>query len=96
MVYLLKFKPATWFGMSVPQLAWLMERIREGEGDAPICAAEELWPVFDGHYGVPSMDEVEMVLWMEPGRLDVVDHELHIGWYPCWLDWREVDTENGC
>lgn len=66
------------------------------ESGLPICATEQLGPVFDGHYGVPSVDEVEVVLGMEPRAFDVVDHELDVGWYPCRLNGGEVDAKHSC
>lgn len=93
-VYLLQLQPTAGFGMS-ERGEYKNKTDVFGEG-LPVRAMEELGPVFDGHYGVPGVDEVEVILRVQPGGFDIVDHEFYVRWYPGRLDGREVDAENGC
>ena len=63
-------------------------------GGAPVRVFEQARPVFDSHNDMPRVDEVEVVWRVHPRAFDVVDHELHVRWYPLRLDRGEVNPKD--
>lgn len=59
-----------------------------------IGSSHQFWPVTNAHDSMSSVDVIEMVLWVQPGALYIVDHKLHIRRNPLWLNRAEVNPKD--